>query len=93
MTRAERYLCTISRDADGRITAVEVAVHDLDGNHRHARVNGNRAPHIAGPLQVVLRSGRSGRQWSSQAAGGPTVSEPTLNCSSARSSHCGASTV
>jgi|GEM_PF-3415274 len=76
MTRAEHYLCTVSRDHDGRITAVEVAVNDLDGKHRHIRVNGNRAAHVAGPLQEVLRSGgMHGRQWSSPR---PVELPPTL---------------
>lgn len=68
MTRAERYLCIISRDSDGRITAVEVGVDDLEGGHRHVRVNGNRAAHVAGPLQQVLHdAGLRGRQWTSPA--------------------------
>lgn len=66
MTRAERYLCIISRDSDGRIIAIEVGVDDLEGKHRHVRVNGNRAAHVAGPLQQVLHdAGLRGRQWSS----------------------------
>lgn len=67
MTRAEHYLCTISRDGDGRITAVEVTANDLEGKRRHIRVNGNRAAHIAAPLQQVLRSAglHGGRQWTS----------------------------
>lgn len=66
MTRAERYLCTISRDDDGRITGIEVGVDDLEGKHRHIRVNGNRAAHVAGPLQQVLRdAGLRGREWTS----------------------------
>lgn len=68
MTRAERYLCTISRDGDGRITAIEVGVDDLEGKHRHVRVNGNRAAHVAGPLQQVLQdAGLRARQWTSPA--------------------------
>jgi hypothetical protein len=64
MTRAERYLCTISRDSEGRITAIDVGVDDLEGKHRHVRVNGNRAAHVAGPLQQVLHdAGLRGRQW------------------------------
>jgi len=66
MIHSERYLCTISRDDDGRITAIDIAVDDLDGNHRQIRVNGNRAAHVAGPLQEVLRGvGLSGREWTS----------------------------
>jgi hypothetical protein len=68
MTRAERYLCAISRDHDGRITAIEVAADDLEGKHRHVRVNGNRAAHVAGPLQHVLSdAGFRGRQWTAPA--------------------------
>ncbi len=67
MTRAERYLCTISRDSDGRITAIDVEVDDLEGKHRHIRVNGNRAAHVAGPLQQVLQdAGLRGRQWTAR---------------------------
>jgi hypothetical protein len=66
MTRAERYLCIISRNSDGRITAIEVGVDDLEGKHRRIRVNGNRAAHVAGPLQQVLQdAGLRGRQWTS----------------------------
>jgi hypothetical protein len=66
MTRSERYVCAISRDDDGRITAIEVGADDLQGKHRRVRVNGNRAAHVAGPLQQVLRdAGLRGRQWTS----------------------------
>lgn len=76
MTRAERYLCTISRDDDGRITAIKVTADDLDSGHRHVRVNGNRAAHVAGPLQQVLRAGGlRGWQWTSP---GPLELPPTL---------------
>lgn len=76
MRRAERYLCTISRDSDGRIIAIEVGVDDLEGRHRHIRVNGNRAAHIAGTLQQVLHdAGLSGREWTSP---GPLELESTL---------------
>ena len=76
MTRAERYLCTISRGDDGRITAIEVTAEDLDGRHRRVRVNGNRAAHVSGPLQQVLRAaGLRGWQWTSP---GPLDLPPTL---------------
>jgi hypothetical protein len=76
MTRAERYLCTISRDDDGRITAIEVAADDLDSRHRNVRVNGNRAAYVAGPLQQVLReAGLRGWQWTSAE---PLELPPTL---------------
>lgn len=66
MTRAEHYSCLISRDEDGRITAVEIDVVDLEGGERGIRVNGHRAAHIAAPLQEILRTaGLRGRQWTS----------------------------
>jgi len=66
VSRAEHYTCMISRDEDGRITAVEVDVVDLEGGERAIRVNGHRAAHIAAPLQEILRSaGLRGRQWTS----------------------------
>lgn len=76
MTQSEHYCCTIARDDSGRITAVEIAVDDLDGRHRNVRVNGHRASHIAAPLQEILRSaGLRGRQWTSRA---PFELKPTL---------------
>ena len=76
MTHAERYLCTISRDDDGRITAIEVTADDLDGRHRRVGLNGNRAAHVAGPLQQVLRAaGLRGWQWTSPE---PLELSPTL---------------
>lgn len=66
MSRAENYTCQISRDDDGRITAVEVDVIDLEGEQRGIRVNGHRAAHIAAPLQEILRTaGLGGRRWTS----------------------------
>jgi len=66
VTRSEHYTCTITRDDDGRIMAVEITVDDLDGGHRAIRVNGQRAAHAASPLQEILRSaGLRGRQWTS----------------------------
>lgn len=59
-------MCTISRDQDGRIIAVEITADDLDDTHRTIRVEGQRAAHTAAPLQDVLRSARlRGRQWTS----------------------------
>ncbi|KWW97716.1 hypothetical protein TH66_19625 [Carbonactinospora thermoautotrophica] len=76
MTRSERYTCAITRDRDGRITAVEVAVDDLDGGHRVVRLEGERATHVAAFLQEVLRSaGLRGRQWTSPK---PFALSPTL---------------
>jgi len=68
MTRSEHYSCTIIRNNDGRITAVEVDADDLDGGHRLVRVNGHRATQIVGPLQEVLRlAGVAGRRWTTAA--------------------------
>jgi hypothetical protein len=76
VTRSEHYTCTITRDDDGRITAVEITVHDLDGGHRAVRVNGQRAAHVAAPLQEILRTaGLRGRQWTSPL---PLELKPTL---------------
>jgi hypothetical protein len=76
VSRSEHYRCTIARDESGRITAVKIAVDDLDGKHRDVRVNGHRASHIAAPLQEILRSaGLRGRQWTSPA---PFELKPTL---------------
>lgn len=76
MSRAEHYTCQISRDDDGRITAVEINVIDLEGAPRAVRVNGNRATHIAAPLQEILRSAAlKGRQWT---APPPFELTPTL---------------
>ena len=69
MTRSERYTCAISRDADGRIVAMEVIVEDLDGGHRSVRVNGQSAAHVAAPLQQVLRAaGFRGQAWTTGAS-------------------------
>jgi len=66
MSRSEHYTCQISRDDDGRITAVEIEVMDLDGGQRVIRVNGHRAAHVAAPLQEIFRSANlRGRQWTS----------------------------
>jgi hypothetical protein len=76
MSRAEHFTCTMARDSDGRITAIEIIVDDLDGGRRHIRVEGTRAAHVAAPLQEVLRSaGLRGRQWTSPA---PIELKPTL---------------
>jgi hypothetical protein len=66
VTRVEHYTCLISRDDDGRITALEVGVIDLEGAARAIRVDGQRAAHVAAPLQEILRTaGLRGRHWSS----------------------------
>ena len=66
MARAEHYRCLISRADGGRIVAFEVDAEDLEGGHRHVRVNGNRAALVAGPVQDVLRKTTlSGRRWTS----------------------------
>lgn len=67
MTRSERYLCTVTRDEDARITAIGIAVDDLDGGHRTVQLTGQGAAHVAGPLQEVLRgAGYRGRHWTAR---------------------------
>lgn len=64
MTRAETYRCTVTRNEEGRVTALTVEAQDLEGKARSVRVNGYRAAHVTGPMQEVLRAaGVSGRQW------------------------------
>lgn len=76
MSRAERYICQISRDEDGRIIAVDVTASDLEGQERMVHVNGGRAAHVAAPLQQVLRSaGLKGHDWTSPE---PINLEPAL---------------
>lgn len=66
MSQSEHYTCHITRDDDGRITAVEIQVTDLDGPYRAIQVNAHRAAHVAAPLQEIFRSANLlGRQWTS----------------------------
>lgn len=66
MSRRERYICMIWRDADGRIAAIELTAKNLEGIQRHTRINGSKAPAVAGAFHDVLRdAGIAGRQWSS----------------------------
>jgi hypothetical protein len=74
--RSEHYTCRLERDPDGRITAVQIDVVDLEGSTRTIRVNGYRAAHVAAPLHDVLRAaGLRGRVWSGTA---PIELAPTL---------------
>ena len=66
MTRHETYSCQIDRDGDGRVKALSVVAHDLDGAERHVRVNSYRAIHVAAGFQEVLRSAKlRGRELTS----------------------------
>jgi hypothetical protein len=66
MTRNESYECLITRDDDGRVSALSVYATDLEGLERRIRVNGYRAIHVAAGVQEVLRSARlRGSDWSS----------------------------
>ena len=66
MSRAERFSCTVERDADGRIISITVDATDLEGNERTVFLNGSRAARVASAIHDVLRAGgvRS-RAWSS----------------------------
>jgi len=69
MSRAEHYTCLVARDDEGRITAVEIDVTDLEGAQRVIRVNGYQAAHVAAPLQEIFRAAAMrGRQWTSPRA-------------------------
>lgn len=65
MSRRERYVCTIGRDDDGRVTWITVEAVDLEGGERTTHVNGSVAGRIAGAVHDVLRAGGVGsRAWS-----------------------------
>jgi NAD(P)-dependent dehydrogenase (short-subunit alcohol dehydrogenase family) len=65
VTITESYGLRIIRDEDGRIRAIELRAHDLEGHERSVGVEGVRAAYIAGPMQEALRAaGIKGRQWS-----------------------------
>ncbi|MET8359347.1 hypothetical protein ABZ422_18260 [Micromonospora zamorensis] len=66
MTRSETYRCTVERDDEGRVTALNVHATDLEGAERSVRVNGYRALHVAGGLHNILRDARlRGQDWTS----------------------------
>lgn len=66
MSRREQYVCTVDRDDDGRVLAIELHAIDLEGDERHVRINGQRAGRIASAVHDVLRAGGvKGRAWSS----------------------------
>ncbi len=66
MSRAERFACTVTRDADGRITSIAVDAVDLEGNERAVVLNGSRAARVASAIHDVLRgAGVGSRAWSS----------------------------
>ena len=66
MSRAERFACTVTRDADGRITSITVDAVDLEGNERAVVLNGSRAARVAAAIHDVLRgAGVGSRVWSS----------------------------
>lgn len=67
MSRREQYVCTIDRDDDGRVLAIDLDAIDLEGDERHIRINGQRASRIASAVHDVLRGGGvKGRAWSSK---------------------------
>lgn len=66
MSRAERFVCTVARDVDGRITSITVDATDLEGNDRTVFLNGARAARVASAIHEVLRAaGIGSRVWSS----------------------------
>lgn len=68
MSRTESYRCQIARDADGRITAITVQARDLEQHERQIHVVGRRAAHVAGAVQMVIRTDEGrGRQWTQPA--------------------------
>ena len=67
MSRREEYVCTVDRDDDGRVLAIELDAVDLEGEERHVRINGLRAARVASAVHDVLRGGGvKGRAWSSK---------------------------
>jgi hypothetical protein len=66
MTLREHYTCTISRDDDGRVLAIDVDATDLEGGYRHVAIQGLSASQVAGAVHDVLRGGGiKGRLWTS----------------------------
>ncbi|MFI7552160.1 hypothetical protein ACIBQ2_20695 [Micromonospora sediminimaris] len=64
MTRSEAYRCTVERDDDGRVSALNVHATNLEGAERSVRVNGYRALHVAAGLHDILRDARlRGQDW------------------------------
>lgn len=62
----EHFVCTVERDADGRVLAVTLDATTVDGTERSSRVNGTSATRVAGPVHDVLKAGGvPGRAWSS----------------------------
>lgn len=64
MSVRERYTCTIARDADGAVEELVVEWVDHAGTARVTRLNGTKAPVVAGALHDILRTGGvSAREW------------------------------
>ena len=62
--RREHFMLTLERDAEGRITAVEVVTTDLSDQERSVRLAGFRVPRVVGPLHDLVRErGVASRQW------------------------------
>lgn len=66
MSRREHYVCTISRDDDGRVLTIELNATDLEGQERRTLIRGLGASRVASAVHDVLRSGGiKGRAWTS----------------------------
>jgi hypothetical protein len=65
MSRQDRYVCTIARDAGGALSIVEVVATEGDGDVRVTRATGTRLSQVAEPLRRLLSAGGvNGRAWS-----------------------------
>lgn len=64
--RAERFVLTVARDDDGRISAFIVDATDLEGHERTICLNGARAGRVAAGVHDVVRAGGvPSRAWAS----------------------------
>ncbi len=64
-TRREQFQCSIERDGDGRVLAVELDAR-TPTLERSTRVNSTKATRIAGAVHDILRgAGVTGRAWAS----------------------------
>jgi hypothetical protein len=66
VSRREQYVCTVSRDDDGRVLAIVLEATDLEGDHRSTQIQGLAASRVASSVHAILRAGGvGGRVWAS----------------------------